>query len=291
VKFAFIDAEKTYFPVSRLCKNLGVSRSGFYRWTQDEESLREKRDSDLSETIVSIHRKSRGTYGSPRVFMELREAHGARVGKKRVERLMRESGLQGRRKRAFKRTTDSNHTHAVSPNLLERKFSATAPNEVWVTDVKAIRVTHGWLYLAAILDLFSRRVVGWSTSESNDTDLALAALCMATRGRGVKRGLLHHSDRGSPYASSRYRKALAHHGMVQSMSRRGDCWDNAVAESFFSTLEWEHLGRRVVKSVRATREELAGYLDFYNHERRHSTVGSVSPVEFELRCLAQEGAA
>ncbi len=291
MKFAFIDAEKATFPVCRLCRVLGVSRSGYYSWKQKEDSSREREDAVLSVKILSIHRKSRGTYGSPRVLKELKEDHGAHVGKKRVERLMRESGLQGRLKRAFKRTTDSNHSHAVSPNLLERNFSATGPNQVWVTDVKAIRTQGGWLFLAAILDLFSRRLVGWSTSESNDTDLALAALKIATTGRKVTKGLLHHSDRGSPYASGRYRRELARHGMIQSMSRRGDCWDNAVAESFFSTLEWEHLGRQSLKSADATRQELAEYLEFYNHQRRHSTNEQVSPVEFELRCLAEGGAA
>jgi putative transposase len=291
VKFNFIEVEKASFPVIRLCKNLGVSRSGFYRWVEEGESSRVKKDADLSATIVLIHERSRGTYGSPRVFRELRESHGVRVGKKRVERLMRVIGIVGRRKRRFQQTTDSKHEHAVSANLLGRNFTASAPNKTWVADVKAIRVTTGWLYLAAILDLYSRRLVGWAMSDSNDTDLALAALWMAARSRSVKKGLLHHSDQGSPYASHRYREELKTQGMEQSMSRKGDCWDNAVAESFFSTLEWEHLDRRPVKSEKETRAEVEGYLDFYNHERRHSTVGLLSPVEFELRCFAAVGAA
>lgn len=291
MKFDFIEAEKASFPVIRLCANLGVSRSGFYQWLGEGESSRRKENEDLSATILEIHGKSRGTYGSPRIVKELEASHGIRVGKKRVERLMREAGIAGRRKRKFQRTTDSNHEHAVSANLLERNFTAPAPNQTWVADVKAIRVTTGWLYLAAILDLYSRRLVGWAMSGSNDTDLALAALWMAARSRSVKKGLVHHSDRGSPYASHRYREALSTLGMAQSMSRKGDCWDNAVAESFFSTLEWEHLERRPVKSERETRAEVEGYLGFYNHERRHSTIGLMSPVEFELRCFAAVGAA
>ena len=291
MKYSFIDAEKASFPVTRLCENLGVSTSGFYKWRSQGQSSRKKSDSLLAQRILEIYSTSRSTYGSPRIKAELREAHGIRVGKKRVERLMRENAIQGRRKRAFRRTTESNHGLPVSPNVLQRDFSSREVNRVWVTDVKAIRCQEGWLFLAAILDLYSRRVVGWSMSPSNDTNLALSALLMATQGRQIDKGLIHHSDRGSPYASYSYREALKEHGMVQSMSRRGDCWDNSVAESFFSTLEWEHLGRRPVQSTRETRAQVKDFLRFYNHERRHSTMGDVCPVEYELRCTAPGGAA
>lgn len=291
MRFRFIAAEKANFPIRRLCLVMGVSRSGFYRWLNAKPSKRELEDRSLTEEICEIHRKSRGKYGSPRIFAELCDQPRPPVSKKRVERLMRAAEIRGRRRKAFRRTTDSSKTLAPSPNLVKRNFSTDRPNAVWVTDVKAIQVTEGWLYLAAILDLYSRRLVGWSVSARNDTDLILAALIQAASTRRRTGELIHHSDRGSPYASDRYRSELKRLGMTQSMSRKGDCWDNAVAESFFSTLEWEHLSEEPVRPSLTTKRELADYLEFYNHRRRHSAVGQLSPVEFELRNAIPTGAA
>ena len=224
-----------------------------------------------------------GAYGSPRIHAELK-AKGIRVSRKRVERLMRQNGLKARQKRRFRKTTDSNHSFPIAPNVLERQFDVEAPNSVWVTDVTYIATTQGWLYLAVMLDLFSRRVVGWAVSEWNDTALALLALERARGSRRPRAGLIHHSDRGSPYASEDYRAALKIHGMVPSMSRSGDCWDNAVAESFFASLRAEWVDHQQYPTrVEATRS-LGEYIDrFYNPVRRHSHLGYVSPIEFELR--------
>lgn len=283
MKFDFIAAEKAVYPVGVLCDVLEVSRSGYYAWTKREPPARALSDAQLKAEIAAVHRQSRGTYGSPRVHAELR-SKGARVSRKRVERLMREDGIQARRKRPFRRTTDSNHTQPIAPNVLDRQFDVKAPNHAWVTDVTYIPTDEGWLYLAAILDLFSRRVVGWATSATNDRALALDALEHALRTRRPVAGLLHHSDRGSPYASEDYRAALARRGIVASMSRTGDCWDNAVAESFFATLKAELVDHERYPTRVAATASIGDYLEsFYNPARRHSYLGYVSPVEFELK--------
>jgi putative transposase len=283
VKFAFIAAREVAFPVDTMCRVLSVSRSGYYAWTKRLEPTVKAADVLLVAEIAGVHKRSRGIYGSPRVHQELR-ARGVRVGKKRVERLMRERGLQGRRKRRFCRTTDSNHAHSVAPNVLERRFDTQAADQAWVGDVTYIPTGEGWLYLAVLLDLFSRRVVGWATSATNDRVLALAALRHALRGRRARPGLVHHTDRGSPYASEEYRVALAERGIVASMSRRGDCYDNAVAESFFATLKTEHVDHETYVDHVSGHASLADYIErFYNPARRHSHLGYVSPIEFELR--------
>jgi putative transposase len=281
VRFAFVDAEKAHYPVLMLCAVLRVSRSGYYAWAKRSESARAKADAQLSVQIRAVHHKSRGSYGSPRVHAELR-ARGMHVGKKRVERLMRAQRLAARRRRRFRRTTDSRHNGPIAPNVIERQFDAQAPNQVWVTDVTYIPTGEGWLYLAVILDLFSRRVVGWAASATNDRALALTALAFALGTRRPAPGLVHHSDRGSPYASDDYRLVLGVHGLIPSMSRAGDCWDNAVAESFFATLKVE-LVHDAAWTTRATaRIELFEYLEvFYNARRRHSALGYLSPRAFE----------
>jgi transposase InsO family protein len=279
----FIDAEKATYPVRTLCRVLEVSRSGFYAWTGRAPSARQKADELLAVKIAAVHKQSRRTYGSPRIHVELRES-GTRVGRKRVARLMRESGIQARRKRRFRRTTDSKHSNPIAPNLLDRHFEATGPNEVWVTDVTCIWTGEGWLFLAALLDLFARRVVGWATSETNDTALAMAALEQALRERNPSRGLVHHSDRGGPYASEEYRSALAERGIVASMSRTGDCWDNAVAESFWATIKVELVENDTYATHAAAEAAIADYIDgFYNPCRRHSTIGYATPIAFELK--------
>jgi putative transposase len=238
VKFAFIAEENVAFPIAVLCRVLDVSPSGYYASRKRPASRRSLRNAELDTRIRAAHTASKGRYGSPRVHAELRE-NGEKVGRKRVARLMREGGLAGRMRRRFRATTDSNHAFPIARNILARDFTAVHPNEAWVTDITAIPTHEGWLYLAAILDLFSRRVVGWATSANVDRYLALAALDMAIRDRRPPRGLVHHSDRGSTYASGDYRKALRARGIACSMSRKGDCWDNAVAESLFGSLKRE----------------------------------------------------
>ena len=282
MRFAFILARAVAFPVALMCRLLGVSKSGFYAWRDRPESARSRDDARLAVDIAAAHKRSRGRYGSPRVHAEL-QAQGVRVGRKRVERLMCEQGLRARPRRRFRKTTDSKHTHPIAPNLLERNFEASAPNQAWVTDVTYIWTYEGWLYLAVVLDLYARRVVGWAASEANDTTLALAALSMATTRRKPPRGLVHHSDRGSTYASADYRRALAALGIVASMSRKGDCWDNAVAESFFSTLKIELIHEEQYETRGAAIASIGDYIHFfYNPERRHSHLDYVSPIEFEL---------
>lgn len=283
MKFAFIAVEKASFPVVALCTVLEVSRSGYYAWEQRVPSARSLEDAKFRVHIAAIHERSRGLYGTPRVHAELR-ASGFRVSRKRVARLMSELGLESRRKRRFKATTDSKHTLPVAENVLGRKFEVEAPNVAWVTDITYVWTSEGWLYLAAILDLFSRRVVGFAMSERIDRQLALDALSAAVGRRLPNVGLVHHSDRGSQYASGDYQDALAEAGVVCSMSRKGNCWDNAVAESFFATLKTELVYLRRFATRAEAREAIFEFIEsFYNRERRHSTLGYLSPVEFERK--------
>jgi transposase InsO family protein len=283
VKFAFIAAEKAWAPVVVLCKVLEVSRSGFYAWERRVPSARSREDAKLRVHIAAIHERSRGTYGSPRVHAELR-ALGLGASRKRVARLMRELGIASRRKRRFKATTDSRHDLPVAENVLDRKFDADAPNVAWVTDITYVWTSEGWLYLAAILDLFSRRVVGFAMSERIDRELVLEALRVAAGRRAPNAGLVHHSDRGSQYASNDYQAALDELGVVCSMSRKGNCWDNAVAESFFATLKTELVYLRRFATRAEARAAIFDFIEtFYNRQRRHSTLAFLSPVEFEMK--------
>ena len=277
-----MDAEKAEYPVTVLCDALGVSSSGYYAWLKRGKSSRERNNEVLTERILQIHRESRGTYGSPRILVELR-AQGQRVGKRRIARLMQRQGIRVRKRRRWvPKTTDSNHNLPVAPNLLDRNFQQTAANQAWVEDITYVRTDEGWLYLATLLDLFSRKVVGWSMSDRIDRVLALNALDMAVKNRRPGAGHIHHSDRGSQYASNDYREALKSHRMVVSMSRKGNCWDNAVAESFFSTLKTELSGG--YRSHEEARRAIFEYIEvFYNRKRRHSNFGYLSPVEFEAR--------
>jgi transposase InsO family protein len=283
VKFQFIAEKVATFPVRAMCRALQVSAAGFYASRTRPRSDHSRLDERLAVEIEAVHEVNRGVYGSPRVAMELR-FQGRRVSTKRVARIMKEKGLRGKRRRPYRTTTDSRHAVNIAPNLVARDFTAQRPNEVWVTDVTAVFTGAGWLYLAAILDLFSRAVVGWATSSTNDTELALEALEQAVRQRRPPVGLVHHSDRGSPYASHDYVARLKQLGMVASMSRKGDCWDNAVAESFFASLKGEHLDHDWYPAPAAAHGAIADYVDsFYNPQRRHSTLGYFSPNEFELR--------
>jgi putative transposase len=283
MRFRFIDAEKACYPIRLLCRCLAVSRSGYYAWQGRPVSARAKQDVRLRVGIAASHSASRRTYGSPRIERDLREA-GHRVSRKRVARLMRELGLEGRRKRRFRATTDSQHRYPVAPNLLMQDFDVEAPNTAWITDITYLATLEGWLYLAVILDLFSRRVVGYAMSERIDRELVLEALRKALVRRPETRDLIHHSDRGSQYASHDYRDALDQAGITCSMSRRGNCWDNAVAESFFGTLKVELLYELPLQTHSGTRSAVGDYIDaFYNVRRRHSSLGYQSPVEFELK--------
>lgn len=288
MKFAFISAEKASTPVAVLCRVLGVSRSGFYAWEHREPSASSTSDGRLAVRIAAIHKASGGRYGSPRVHAEL-AAEGVAVSRKRVARIMTELGLASLRKRRFKATTDSNHKLPIANNVLDRKFEVDAPDVAWVTDITYVWTSEGWLYVAAILDLFSRRVVGLSTSQRVDRDLVLAALRDAVGRRVPNQGLVHHSDRGSQYASGDYQKALRELGFVCSMSRKGDCWDNAVAESFFATLKTELIYPRRFATKREAREAIFDYVEvFYNRRRRHSTLGYLSPIDFEMKFLERK---
>jgi putative transposase len=292
VKFAFIAVEKATFPVGLLCRTLGVSRAGFYAWQGRPPAARSVADDRLGLEVAAIHAESRQRYGSPRIHAEL-GARGCRTSRKRVARLMRQRGLVARRRRRFRvTTTDSRHEFPVAPNLLARQFEQPAPDVAWVTDITYIPTGDGWLYLAVILDLCSRFAVGWAMSAHITRELTLEALGMALARRRPAPGLLHHSDRGSQYASGDYQKALEGQGIVCSMSGRGDCWDNAVAESFFATLKVELVYDAEWDTRAEARAALFEYIEgFYNGQRRHSTLGYLSPRAFEMQRAAERGSA
>jgi transposase InsO family protein len=281
VRFAFIDAKKAEYKVSTLCRVLKVQRSGYYAWVKREESSRVVEDRKLVVEVRAVFAESKKRYGSPRIQRELLN-RGKRVCRHRIARLMREQKLRARPRRKFVRTTHSNHALPTPPNLLNREFTTSAADRVWAGDVTFLPTHEGWLYLAVLLDLYSRRVVGWAMSEHNDERLTLSALVMALEQRDPKPGLIHHSDRGTTYASGTYQDVLAQHGITCSMSRKGDCWDNAVVESFFSTLEFECADHETFSSRAAARRAVTEYiLTFYNPTRLHSHLGYVSPMVYE----------
>lgn len=269
-----------------MCRVLGVSRSGFYSFRARKkrpESVRDREDRCLVVAIKASHQASRQTYGAPRILEDLREA-GFSTSRKRVQRLMRQSAIRGLRRRRYTVTTDSAHAYRVAENLLERDFSASAVNQKWACDITYIPTAEGWLYLAVVLDLYSRRVVGHATSASLEGSLAQAALASAQARRSPGSGLLHHSDRGAQYASTSYQEQLHAAGLVCSMSRRGDCWDNAPVESFFATLKTELVARRRYRSRAEASSDLETYIElFYNLRRKHSALGYLSPAAFEAQ--------
>ena len=281
MRYRFIAVEKAGYPVTVLCRVLRLSTSGFYVWLNRAPSKQATATAILQAAIKVAFDDSRCTYGSPRVHAEL-AAHGWKVSKTRVEREMRKLGLLARRPKKLRVTTDSTHTKPVAENALDRKFEASQPNQVWTTDITYVWTREGWLYLAVIIDLFSRRVVGWATANHMRTSLVLNALHMALGRRLPDAGLLHHSDRGTQYASTLYRDALAELDIVCSMSRKGNCWDNAVSESFFSTIKHELIHRHDWGSRAAASLAIAEYIEcFYNARRRHSYLGFRSPAEHE----------
>jgi putative transposase len=283
VKLEFIEAEKARHRISTLCRMLGVSRSGLYARRHRRESARARTNRVLLVHIREAHVESRRTYGSPRVHAELRD-RGFEVGRNRVARLMRADGLKARHRRRFVRTSRSDPGLPVAPNVLDRQFSPSAPNQSWAADITYVRTLQGWLYLAVVMDLYSRKIVGWATSARIDRELVLHALSSAIARRAPKQGLLHHSDQGCQYASWDYQKLLKKLGIECSMSRRANCYDNSVVESFFSTLKTELVHRTAFADRRQAHSALFDYIEtFYNARRRHSTLGYISPAAFERK--------
>lgn len=279
MRFAFILAEKACWPVAVMCAVLKVSTSGFYAWLRHVPSAHDRKDDRLKVRISESFALSRRTYGSPRVHADLADEH---VGRNRVIRLMQAGGHVARVRRRYRSTTMSEHDQPVAANLLNREFEATAPNQRWVGDTTELLTASGRFFLAAIVDLYARFVVGWAVSAVNDRHLTIAALAQAVRRRCPEAGLLHHSDQGSTYASEDYQEVLRDHGIICSMSRRGNCHDNAAMESWFSTFKFE-LGE-TFDSIRHGKDQAFDYIEaFYNQRRRHSSIGYLAPAEFERR--------
>jgi putative transposase len=273
--------EHKNYSITKMCRILNVSHSGYYEWRGRDESCRKKKDIELKEKIRAIYEQNKKRYGSPRIHEAL-GVQGTKCSKKRVERLMREMAIQAKHKRQFKVTTKSDHNHPVADNLLNRNFKATYPNQKWVADITYIRTFEGWLYLAAVMDLYSRKIVGWAMAETMAATLATTALKMAIQRRRPLKGLLHHSDRGVQYASKTYQKILKKHGVVCSMSRKGNCWDNASMESFFSTLKTECIAGKIYLSRSLAKREIFEYIEiYYNRKRLHSAIGSMVPENYE----------
>lgn len=284
--YGFIDKHRTAHAVERMCRVLGVRRSGYYAWKKRGQSARVRRDAVLLGKIRESYRLSRGRYGSPNIHEDLRQ-WGYRCGRKRVARLMREAGIRSKSVRRFRVTTQSKHTLPVTDNLLQRDFTAREPNRKWVSDITYVWTQQGWMYLCVILDLWDRKVVGWSIGERLLTELVTEALRKAVMLRRPLEGLVFHSDRGAQYASEVFRCMLLRCGMLQSMSRKADCWDNAVAESFFGTLKRELVYHERYRTRQEARLSVFEYIEgWYNRRRRHSTLGRRSPLEFEQAAMA-----
>jgi putative transposase len=288
--YRLISAEKARTPVSMSCRLLGVSRSGYYEWAANVPSQRALTDAWLSERIRAIHTAHRGVYGAPRIHADLRLAHGVRVGRKRVERLMREAGISGLVRRKRGRTTIQVPGVRVADDLVARRFRPQHPNVLWVADVTYLRTWEGWLYLAAVQDAYSRAIVGWSMADHMRAELVVDALQMAVARRRPAPGLIHHSDQGSQYVSLAFGQAAREAGIARSMGSKGDAYDNAVAESFFATLKKELVHRRSWPTRRELTSEVFEYIEaFYNRIRRHSTLGMLSPLDFENGTLREHG--
>jgi len=282
VKFAFIHAHRRRFGVAPLCKRLGVSQCGYYQWLKEPLGARGRRDKELKPLVRRIFFDSKRIYGSPRVCAQLRR-EGHLVSRKRIARLMREMGLWSIIKRKYKVTTNSRHNKPVAKNRLNRCFRPAGPNQVWVGDITFIPTDEGWLYLAVVLDLYSRKVIGWSMSAWIKSNLVRQALQAAIEQRETHAGLLFHSDQGIQYASEAFQADLADYGMICSMSRKGNCYDNAVAESFFNSLKQEWLHHRRFRTRDEAQSSVFEYIEgFYNRHRLHSTLGYKSPEEYEM---------
>ncbi len=283
--YRFIRAERATYPITLLCRVLHVARSAYYAWARRGVSARAIADAALAQQVAAVHARSRRTYGSPRIHAELR-AGGVRCARKRVARLMRTAGLVGCHRRRRARTAVAEPTHTPAPNLVARDFRATAPDHLWIGDITYIATAEGWLYLAVLVDVHSRRVVGWAMADHLRTELALDALAMALQARRPPPGLVHHTDRGCQYTAAAYQAALAARGIVCSMSRAGECRDNAMAESFFATLKAELVDARTWPTRAAARLAIFEWLEvWYNRQRRHSALGYLTPVAHEEQHL------
>ncbi len=293
--FRFIAAEKASHSITIMCRVLEVSRSGYHAWTRRPPAPRTLADARLTERIRELHAKRRGVYGSPRIWSDLIVDDGERIGRKRVERLMRQAGLSGLIAKKWRATTVRVPGVRVAEDLLDRNFAAGAPNRCWVADITYLRTWQGWLYLVAVQDLYSRRIVGWAMADHLRAELVTDALEMALARRRPDRGLIWHSDQGSQFVSLAFGQKARAAGIAQSMGSKGDCFDNAVAESFFATLKKELIHRRSWPTKAELRTEVFDYIEtFYNRERRHSTLGQRSPADYEkvhLPVIAQEQAA
>lgn len=290
MRYAFIAAEIGPFSLGLMCRVLDVSRSGYYAWLSRPKSDRSTQNRMLLDQIKVVHKSSRRTYGAPRIHGEL-VATGFKCSKKRVERLMSANGIRAKQKRKFVVTTDSRHCMPVAPNILNREFVVNEPDTVWLSDITYIPTDEGWLYLAGVMDLCSRTAVGWSMSDCMDTTLVTDALKMAYRRRRPTTGLIHHSDRGSQYASYDYRNLLSDYGMLMSMSRKGNCWDNAPMESFFGTLKKELIHHKQYRTRDEARRDIFDYIEvFYNRQRLHSSLGYLSPAEYERQLAVGQAA-
>lgn len=287
MRYALIDARRAEVSVETACAVLNVSVSGFYAWKNRRASCRQRGDMLVLAHIRAEFETSKGTYGSPRLHAQLKD-NGFSVGRHRVARLMRENGLKARQNTRFKKTTDSDHDRAVAPNVLDGDFSASRPDEKWGVDISYIWTAEGWLYLAIVLDLFSRKIVGWRVSDRMKRGLAIKALQQAIHVRKPQRGLIHHSDRGSQYCSDDYRGVLRAHGVIASMSGRGNCYDNAMVETAFKTIKAELIWRTTFASRDEAGKAIGQYIDgFYNPVRRHSSLGYKSPIAFETAYRTQ----
>ena len=281
MKYAWIRDHRQLFSLVGMCKVLGVSRSCYYTWCKSSLSERAKEIKSLKSQVQSIFTQSRENYGSRRI-RKILTSQGVKISRRRVRKLMKEQNLHCKTKRKFKVTTDSKHSNPIAPNILDRKFEVEAPNKAYVGDITYIWTAEGWLYLAVVLDLFSRQVVGWSINERMKAALVNDALTVALWKRKPAKGLLWHTDRGSQYASDSHRELIASHGIIQSMSRKGNCWDNSVAESFFKTLKTKLVYHCEFKTRAKARQMIFEYIEvFYNRERLHSANGYMSPVEYE----------
>ena len=284
MRFRFIEDHRATYPVRAMCGALDVSSAGYYTWRSRPESRRSATNRGLLDDIKRVHRDNHGCYGSPRIHIEL-EAQGRGASRGRIERLMRRHGVRAIMARPrWVSTTDSQHDLPIAPNLINRNFVASAPNRIWLADITYVETGEGWLYLSAVMDLYSRRIIGWAMRDNLRTELPLAALQMAISAQRPGKELIHHSDRGVQYASDAYRQALDANGITASMSRKGDCYDNARMESFFHTLKTERVHhQQYATRVEAQRDIFAYIEGFYNRTRRHSAIGYISPIQMELK--------
>lgn len=286
MKYWFMDQHRSSHGVQRMCRVIGAARSGYYRWKRQPQSKRHKDNEKILMEIKESHKNSRRAYGSPRITKDL-QTRGTKCSENRIARLMKIHGIVGKAKKKFKATTNSKHNLPVAPNLLNQDFVADKPNTVWVSDITYIPTLEGWLYLAVILDIYSRQVVGWAMSDRLTSDFVVKALYQAIGRRRPSLRCIFHSDRGVQYASSDFRDALRAYGFIQSMSRKGNCYDNAVAESFFHTLKTEHVYDYRYETRAEAMQSIFEYIEmFYNRQRRHSALGYRSPVSFELDAMA-----